>query len=168
MAIGLMRLAQFKARLHCLWHRVASSHQAHHVWLDVCPSNDRGVFRVRGVHCTCGKHFWHEHPRRAGPSGEAGRGACDAGVKAAAHARAQDGDAHRRGTLEGAGAIDTLFVTHQADGTADGTSTLTFKSFEMRREKLQGESVDLASSMRGQPRSSIPSCSPASARRTAI
>jgi phage terminase large subunit-like protein len=43
----------------------------------------------------------------------------------------------------GTGAIDTMFVTHQANGVADGTSTLTFKSFEMRREKLQGETVDL-------------------------
>jgi phage terminase large subunit-like protein len=43
----------------------------------------------------------------------------------------------------GTGAIDTMFVTHQTDGIPDGTSSLTFKSFEMRREKLQGESVDL-------------------------
>jgi len=43
----------------------------------------------------------------------------------------------------GTGAVDTMFVSHQTDGTADGTSSLTFKSFEMRREKLQGESVDL-------------------------
>jgi phage terminase large subunit-like protein len=43
----------------------------------------------------------------------------------------------------GTGAIDTMFVTHQTDGVADGTSSLTFKSFEMRREKLQGESVDV-------------------------
>ncbi|WP_445215680.1 terminase large subunit domain-containing protein [Bradyrhizobium sp. Pa8] len=43
----------------------------------------------------------------------------------------------------GTGAIDTMFVTHQTDGISDGTSSLTFKSFEMRREKLQGESVDL-------------------------
>jgi phage terminase large subunit-like protein len=43
----------------------------------------------------------------------------------------------------GTGAVDTLFVTHQTDGVADGTSTLTFKSFEMRREKLQSESIDL-------------------------
>lgn len=43
----------------------------------------------------------------------------------------------------GTGAIDTLFVTHQTEGTTDGTSSLTFKSFEMRREKLQSESVDL-------------------------
>jgi phage terminase large subunit-like protein len=43
----------------------------------------------------------------------------------------------------GTGAIDTMFVTHQTDGIADGTSSLTFKTFEMRREKLQGESIDL-------------------------
>lgn len=43
----------------------------------------------------------------------------------------------------GTGAVDTMFVAHQTDGVADGTSSLTFKSFEMRREKLQGESVDL-------------------------
>jgi phage terminase large subunit-like protein len=43
----------------------------------------------------------------------------------------------------GTGAVDTLFVTHQTDGVTDGTSTLSFKSYEMRREKLQSESVDL-------------------------
>jgi phage terminase large subunit-like protein len=43
----------------------------------------------------------------------------------------------------GTGAVDTLFVTHRTDGVADGVSELTFKSFEMRREKLQSESVDL-------------------------
>jgi phage terminase large subunit-like protein len=43
----------------------------------------------------------------------------------------------------GTGSIDTLFVTHQTDGIADGTSSLTFKSFEMRREKLQSESIEL-------------------------
>jgi phage terminase large subunit-like protein len=43
----------------------------------------------------------------------------------------------------GTGAIDTMFVTHQTDGIVDGTSSLTFKSFEMRRQKLQGESIDL-------------------------
>jgi phage terminase large subunit-like protein len=43
----------------------------------------------------------------------------------------------------GTGAIDTMFVTHQTDGVTDGTSSLTFKSFEMRRQKLQGESIDL-------------------------
>jgi phage terminase large subunit-like protein len=43
----------------------------------------------------------------------------------------------------GTGAIDTVFITHMTDGKVDGTSTITFKSFEMRREKLQSESVDL-------------------------
>jgi phage terminase large subunit-like protein len=43
----------------------------------------------------------------------------------------------------GTGAIDTMFVTHATDGIVDGTSSLTFKSFEMSRKKLQGESVDL-------------------------
>jgi phage terminase large subunit-like protein len=43
----------------------------------------------------------------------------------------------------GTGAIDTMFVSDQADSAADGTSTFTFKSFEVRREKLQGESVEL-------------------------
>jgi phage terminase large subunit-like protein len=43
----------------------------------------------------------------------------------------------------GTGAIDTAFVAHQTDGKPDGTSTITFKSFEMRREKLQSETCDL-------------------------
>jgi phage terminase large subunit-like protein len=43
----------------------------------------------------------------------------------------------------GTGAVDTIFVTHMTDGKVDGTSELSFKSFEMRREKLQSESVDL-------------------------
>jgi phage terminase large subunit-like protein len=43
----------------------------------------------------------------------------------------------------GTGAIDTIFVRHATDGKADGTSTLTFKTFEMRRERLQSESIDL-------------------------
>ena len=43
----------------------------------------------------------------------------------------------------GTAAIDTMFITHQTDGVVDGTSSLTFKSFEMRRQKLQGESIDL-------------------------
>jgi phage terminase large subunit-like protein len=43
----------------------------------------------------------------------------------------------------GTGAIDTLFVTHATDGKVDGVSTVTFKSFEMRREKLQSETLDL-------------------------
>ena len=43
----------------------------------------------------------------------------------------------------GTGAIDTISVTHQApDGTRDGLSTATFKSFEMRAEKMQAESID--------------------------
>jgi phage terminase large subunit-like protein len=43
----------------------------------------------------------------------------------------------------GTGAIDTISVTHQTDGKPDGVSTLTFKTFEMRRERLQGETIDL-------------------------
>jgi phage terminase large subunit-like protein len=42
----------------------------------------------------------------------------------------------------GTGAIDTLTVQHETDGTRDGQSSLTFKSFEMRSEKLQAESLD--------------------------
>ena len=43
----------------------------------------------------------------------------------------------------GSKAIDTLFVTHQTDGKIDGVSTATFKSFEMQRERLQSELIDL-------------------------
>jgi phage terminase large subunit-like protein len=43
----------------------------------------------------------------------------------------------------GTGAIDTIFVTHATDGRIDGTSSLTFKTFEMRRERLQAETVNL-------------------------
>jgi phage terminase large subunit-like protein len=43
----------------------------------------------------------------------------------------------------GTGAIDTVFITHLTDGKVDGTSEATFKSFEMRRERLQSESIDL-------------------------
>jgi phage terminase large subunit-like protein len=39
-------------------------------------------------------------------------------------------------------AIDTLTVKHMTDGVYDGQSTLTFKSFEQRSEKLSSESVD--------------------------
>src|SRR5713101_2631900 len=46
-------------------------------------------------------------------------------------------------TPGGTGAVDTMYVTHQTDGVTDGTSSLSFKSFEMRREKLQSESIDL-------------------------
>jgi phage terminase large subunit-like protein len=42
----------------------------------------------------------------------------------------------------GTGAIDTLSTTHETKGERDGVSTCTFKSFEMRSEKLQAESVD--------------------------
>src|SRR5262249_21023963 len=43
----------------------------------------------------------------------------------------------------GTGAVDTLFVTHvDAKGMPDGTSQIVFKSYEQRREKLQGASVD--------------------------
>jgi phage terminase large subunit-like protein len=42
----------------------------------------------------------------------------------------------------GTGAIDTLYVTHRTDGgVIDGVSEVTFKSYEMRREKMQSESV---------------------------
>src|SRR5262249_17445328 len=39
--------------------------------------------------------------------------------------------------------IDTAFVQHATDGKPDGTSSVTFKSFEMQRAKLQSETVDL-------------------------
>ena len=39
-------------------------------------------------------------------------------------------------------AIDT-FPSRTTDGKIDGTSTATFKTFEMRRERLQSETVDL-------------------------
>jgi hypothetical protein len=42
----------------------------------------------------------------------------------------------------GTGSIDTLSVSHQTAGKRDGISTCTFKSFEMRSEKMQSESVD--------------------------
>jgi phage terminase large subunit-like protein len=46
-------------------------------------------------------------------------------------------------TPGGTHAIDTMFVTHETEGKIDGTSAITFKSFEMRREKLQSETLDL-------------------------
>jgi phage terminase large subunit-like protein len=46
-------------------------------------------------------------------------------------------------TPGGTGAVDTMFVTHASDGKVDGVTTATFKSFEMRREKLQSETLDL-------------------------
>jgi phage terminase large subunit-like protein len=42
----------------------------------------------------------------------------------------------------GTGGIDTLKTHHATNGARDGQSSATFKSFEMRAEKLQAESVD--------------------------
>src|SRR5262249_25312968 len=43
----------------------------------------------------------------------------------------------------GLGAVDTFFVTHRTNGKVDGTSRVTFKSFEQRRERLQSCSIHL-------------------------
>ena len=43
----------------------------------------------------------------------------------------------------GTGAIDTIYIAHMTDGKVDGMSSATFKSFEMRRERMQSESIDL-------------------------
>jgi phage terminase large subunit-like protein len=44
----------------------------------------------------------------------------------------------------GMGVIDSLAVAHvDANGNPDGTSTIVFKTYEQRREKLQGASVNL-------------------------
>jgi phage terminase large subunit-like protein len=44
----------------------------------------------------------------------------------------------------GTGAVDTVFVQHvDEDGNPDGISSISFKSFEQRRERLQSETVDL-------------------------
>jgi phage terminase large subunit-like protein len=44
----------------------------------------------------------------------------------------------------GMNAVDTLFVAHiDANGNPDGTSTISLKTYEQRREKLQEPSVDL-------------------------
>ena len=44
----------------------------------------------------------------------------------------------------GTGAIDTIYVNHIGpDGKIDGISSATAKSFEMRRERMQSESIDL-------------------------
>jgi phage terminase large subunit-like protein len=42
----------------------------------------------------------------------------------------------------GTGGIDTLTTHHATNGERDGQSSATFKSFEMRAEKLQAESID--------------------------
>jgi phage terminase large subunit-like protein len=43
----------------------------------------------------------------------------------------------------GTGSIDTCYVTHETDGKIDGVSSISYKTFEQRREKLQSESIDL-------------------------
>jgi phage terminase large subunit-like protein len=42
----------------------------------------------------------------------------------------------------GTGSIDTMTVVHETEGTRDGVSSATFKSFEQGSEKMQSESVD--------------------------
>jgi phage terminase large subunit-like protein len=42
----------------------------------------------------------------------------------------------------GTGSIDTITIAHETDGTRDGLSTATFKSFEQGAEKMQSESID--------------------------
>ena len=42
----------------------------------------------------------------------------------------------------GTGSIDTMSVAHETDGTKDGVSTATYKSFEQGSEKMQSESID--------------------------
>ena len=46
-------------------------------------------------------------------------------------------------TAGGMQAVDTAFVAHEVDGKVDGMSSVTFKTFEQRRERLQSEFVDL-------------------------
>jgi phage terminase large subunit-like protein len=41
------------------------------------------------------------------------------------------------------GAIDTIYVNHYTDGKPDGVSSLSFKSYEQKREKLQAEAVQV-------------------------
>jgi hypothetical protein len=44
----------------------------------------------------------------------------------------------------GGSIVDTIFVQHyNAEGNPDGLSSITCKTFEQRREKLQSESADL-------------------------
>ncbi len=44
----------------------------------------------------------------------------------------------------GMNAVDTMFVSHiDASGKQDGTGQIVFKTYEQRREKLQGATVDL-------------------------
>jgi phage terminase large subunit-like protein len=47
--------------------------------------------------------------------------------------------------MGGTGACDTFFVTHRGlDGKVNGVSEISYKSFEQRRERLQGEGIQLA------------------------
>jgi phage terminase large subunit-like protein len=44
----------------------------------------------------------------------------------------------------GTGAVDTVFVQHvDENGNPDGISSISFKTFEQRRERLQSESIDV-------------------------
>jgi phage terminase large subunit-like protein len=45
-------------------------------------------------------------------------------------------------TPGGQQSIDTAFVIHETDGKVDGTSSVTFKTYEMQRRRLQSETVD--------------------------
>jgi phage terminase large subunit-like protein len=52
----------------------------------------------------------------------------------------------KRPTMQpgGTGAIETIYVTYyDAAGKIDGTSSLSFRSYEQKREKLQAEGLDL-------------------------
>ena len=54
-------------------------------------------------------------------------------------------DFNRRPTMKpgATGAIDTIYVNHYTDGKPDGVSSLSFKSSEQKREKLQAEAVQV-------------------------
>lgn len=41
-------------------------------------------------------------------------------------------------------AIDTIFVIHETNGVQDGVSICRFKSYEQGRQKMQGDTIDLA------------------------
>ena len=43
----------------------------------------------------------------------------------------------------GSNSVDTCYITHRTNGQVDGITELSFHSYEQRREKLQGEGVDL-------------------------
>ena len=67
----------------------------------------------------------------------------------------------------GTGSIDTISVAHETDGTRDGISTATFKSFEQGAEKMQSELSIGSGSTSAVPRKSIPSLSRVRPRRMA-